>query len=93
MGLVLVVNCTSGWEPPNCAVKFGWKNAFMSFVLKCRAISAVNDTSFIIQNPKVPAFTLVLKFTFPAVCSHSVTVFLCTYWKTDTLLRHKSLSG
>jgi len=93
MGLVLVVNCISDWEPLNCAVKFWWKNASMSSVLKCRAISDVNDTSFIIQNPKVDAFTLVLIFTFPAVCSHSVTVFLCPVRKTERLLHHKPLSS
>lgn len=93
VGLVLVVNCTSEWETLNCAVKFWWKNAFMSSVLKCRAISDVDDTSFIIQNPNVAAFTRVLTFTFPAVCLHSVTVFLSTVQKTERLLHHKPLSG
>jgi hypothetical protein len=64
MGLVLVVNCTSDWKHLNFAVKFWWKNASMSSVSKCRAISDVDDT-FSSSAPQLFMSFGLLSYFFP----------------------------
>ena len=75
-GLDLVGNYSSDWELLNCVVKVWLKNAFISSVLKCLAVSDVEEIPFIIQSSEVLIFTSSFDINILCSLSTQCTVFL-----------------